>query len=127
MKLRVVVLALILGVASIQPVNAIENPRDLLKFCQKLEQGRKGAGEDIRIPNTRESLLCWGYMQAIQDLSVLVDEDRGRMLGSCPPEQTTSLQLIHSFVVYAKSHPDALEGNTAATVIKALQQAFPCR
>src|SRR5215467_16344260 len=67
MKLRVVVLALILGVASIQPVNAIENPRDLLKFCQKLEQGRKGAGEDIRIPNTRESLLCWGYMQAIQD------------------------------------------------------------
>jgi hypothetical protein len=28
----------------------------------------------IYIPSTREALTCWGYMQAMRDLSVLADE-----------------------------------------------------
>jgi hypothetical protein len=72
-------------------------------------------------------VLCWGYMQAMQDLSVLAYEDGTRIMGSCPPEQTTVLQLIHSFVTYARSHPDELEGNTTVAVFKALQHAYPCR
>jgi Rap1a immunity proteins len=107
--------------------NAVENARALAGYCQKLEQGTKGAAQHIRIPNTKEALLCWGYMQAVQDLSVLVYEDGIRIMGSCPPEQTTVLQLIRSFVTYARSHPDELEGNTAMAVFKALQHAYPCR
>jgi Rap1a immunity proteins len=107
--------------------NAIENARALASYCQKLEQGTKGAAQHIRIPNTKEALLCWGYMQAVQDLSVLVYEDGTGIMGSCPPEQTTALQLIRSFVTYARSHPDELEGNTAMAVFKALQHAYPCR
>ena len=72
---------------------AVENARALASYCQKLEQGTKGAARDIRIPNTKEALLCWGYMQAVQDLSVLVYEDGARIMGSCPPKQTTVLQL----------------------------------
>ena len=66
-----------------------------------LERGAKGDGRHLYIPRTREALTCWGYMQAMQDLSVLADEEGHRIMGACPPEQTMTLQLIHSFVRYA--------------------------
>jgi hypothetical protein len=53
-------------------VAAIENADELAGYCQSLERGAKGAGRHIVIPSTREALTCWGYMQAMQDLSVLV-------------------------------------------------------
>jgi hypothetical protein len=37
-------------------------------------------------------------MQAMQDLSVRADENRHWIMGACPPEQMTTLQLIRSFV-----------------------------
>ena len=122
-------LLLILMAASTwsQKANAVETARALATYCEKLERGTKGAAPHIRIPNTKEAVLCWGYMQAMQDLSVLAYEDGTRIMGSCPPEQTTVLQLIRSFVTYARSHPAELEGNTAVAVFKALQHTFPCR
>jgi Rap1a immunity proteins len=105
-----------------QNANAVESARDLASYCQKLDRGTKGAAQ-----NTKEALLCWGYMQAMQDLSVLAYEDGTRIMGSCPPEQTTVLQLIRSFVTYARTHSEELEGNTAVAVFKALQDAYPCR
>jgi hypothetical protein len=110
-----------------QNANAVESARDLASYCQKLDRGTKGAARHIQIPNTKEALLCWGYMQAMQDLSVLAYEDGTRIMGSCPPEQTTVLQLIRSFVTYARTHSEELEGNTAVAVFKALQDAYPCR
>lgn len=110
-----------------QKANAVESARALASYCQKLEQGTKGAAQHVRIPNNKEALLCWGYMQAVQDVSVLVYEDGTRIMGSCPPEQTTVLQLIRSFVTYARSHPDELEGNTLLAVFTALQHTYPCR
>src|SRR5262245_38348960 len=70
-----------------------------------------GAERHIYIPRTREALTCWGYMQAMQDLSVLADEEGHRIMGACPPEQTTTLQLIQSFVHYAGAHRTELQGN----------------
>jgi Rap1a immunity proteins len=95
--------------------------------CQELERDREGSGNDVLIPNSKEALLCWGYMQAMQDLSVLVDQHGRRVIGACPPEETTSLALIHAFLVYARAHASELKGNAAAVVIKALQESFPCR
>ena len=106
---------------------AIDSARELMESCQELERDREGSGKDILIPNSKEALLCWGYMQAMQDLSVLVDQHGRRVIGSCPPEETTSLQLIHAFLAYARSHAGELQGNAAATVIKVLQESFPCR
>jgi hypothetical protein len=60
-------------------------------------------------------------MQAMQDLSVLADED-----GACPPERTTLLELIQAFVSYARSHADKLPDNAALAVSLALHEAFPC-
>ena len=60
---------------------AVENARELAGYCQSLERGAKGAGRHIYIPRTREALTCWGYMQAMQDLSVLADEEGHRING----------------------------------------------
>src|ERR1700730_6136424 len=70
--------------------------RDLLNDCQSLERGKRGTGNQIQIPKTKEALVCWGYMQAMQDLSVWLDENGHKIIGSCPPEGTTLLALIHS-------------------------------
>src|SRR5258708_4769090 len=49
----------------------------------------------------------------MQDLSVLVDENGHRIMGACPPEQTTTLQLIRSLIRYARAHRSELPGNVA--------------
>jgi hypothetical protein len=125
-KAFALMVALLPFVAATSQASAIESARDLVNYCQHLEKGTKGTGEKIRIPNTKEALVCWGYMQSIQDLSVLSDEHGRRILAACPPERTTLLHLIHLFVTYARSHTSELQGNAAVVVIKALQEAFPC-
>jgi hypothetical protein len=74
----------------------IEKGDELAAYCQSLERGAKGAGRHVYIPSTREALTCWGYMQAMQDLSVLADENGHRIMEACPPEETTTLQLVRS-------------------------------
>ena len=106
---------------------AVENARELAGYCQSLERGAEGTKRQIYIPRTREALTCWGYMQAMQDLLVLADEDGHRIMGACPPEQTTTLQLIQSFVRYAHAHRSELQGNAVVTVFRALREAYPCR
>ena len=106
---------------------AVENARELADYCQSLERGTKGAGRHIYIPRTWEALTCWGYMQAVQDLSVLADEEGHRIMGACPPDQTTTMQLIQSFVRYARAHRSELQGNAVVTVFRALREAYPCR
>jgi hypothetical protein len=66
-------------------------------------------------------------MQAIQDLSVLADENGHRIMGACPPEQTTTLQLIRSFVRYARAHRSELPTNAVVAVFRPLRRAYPCR
>ena len=68
-------------------------------------------------------LTCAGQ---VRDLSVLADEDGHRIMGACPPERTTLLELIQAFVSYARSHADELSDNAALAVTRAFQEAFPC-
>jgi hypothetical protein len=109
-----------------QSAGATASAPDMVHYCWNLERGTKGRAKEIRIPNTRQALLCWGYMQAMQDMSVLVTPEGRTLIGSCPPEQTTLLRLIHIFVNFARSHRSEAQDNVAVTVIKALQEAFPC-
>jgi hypothetical protein len=104
--------------------HAMGSARELADDCRTLLKAKRGAGEQIQIPVTKKALVCWGYMQAMQDLSVLADEDGGRIMGACPPERTTLLQLIQAFVSYARSHE--LPDNAALAVTRAFQEAFPC-
>jgi len=124
----VLVSLMVLAIVPATPhqARAIESARELVSSCEELEKGREGAGKEILIPGSGPALLCWGYMQAMQDLSVLVDQRGQRVIGSCPPEQATSIELIQAVLVYARAHPRDLDGNAAALVIQALQAKFPC-
>jgi hypothetical protein len=122
--LPAIVVAIVLIFASEQVQSA--NPvGDLLNGCQSLERGKHGTGQMVHIPKSKGALVCWGYMKAMQDLSVWVDENGNKILGSCPPERTTTLDLIHSFARYGRSHRRQLPSNAALAVAKAFQQAFP--
>jgi hypothetical protein len=123
---RVLLIGLVATVAFAWSAAAVENAHELAGYCQSLERGVKGAGRDIYIPRTRETLTCWGYMRAMQDLSVLADENGHRIMGACPPEQTTTLELIRSFVRYARAHRSQLLVNAVVAVFRALREAYPC-
>ena len=110
-------LALVAGLSL--SAHAMGSTRELADDCRSLLHAKTGAGEQICIPFTKKALVCWGYMQAMQDLSVLADED-GR-----PPERTTLLELIQAFVSYVRSQE--LPDNAALAVTRALQEAFPCK
>jgi hypothetical protein len=120
---RILSIGLVATVAFAWSAAAVENAHELAGYCQSLERGAKGAGRQI----TREALTCWGYMQAMQDLSVLSDEEGHRIMGACPSEQTSTLQLIQSFVRYAHAHRSELQGNAVVAVFRALREAYPCR
>jgi len=124
---RALLIGLIATVAFPWSAAAIENADELAGYCQSLERGAKGVGRHIYIPSTREALTCWGYMQAMQDLSVLADENGHRIMGACPLEQTTTLQLIRSFVRYARAHRSELPDNAVVAVFRALREDYPCR
>jgi hypothetical protein len=111
---------------SSEHAQAAASAGDLLNNCQSLERGKKGTGHLVKIPNTKEALICWGYMEAMQDLSVWVDENGHRIMGSCPSGQTTVLELIQAFVKYARSHRSELQDNAAVIVRMAFEEAFPC-
>jgi len=127
--LKPLVLVLMLfGAASLAPSRAaaLDETGELARSCQKLESSTKGRGDSIQIPGTRDALLCWGYMRAIQDIAMLVDPEGRRLIGACPPEDSRLTDLIHAFVEYARSHRRAGDENTALAVIGALRQAYPC-
>jgi hypothetical protein len=126
MGAAVMLLALIILLLPSRQAKAFETARELAAQCQSVTSAAKQRGRDILIPGTKGALQCWGYMQAMQDLSVLSDQSGKRLIGACPSEQTTLLQLTRAFVGYARRHRDDLDNDAVLTVIKALQEAFPC-
>ena len=113
---RLLVIAGIALLAALHRAQAANSTRDLLNDCQSLERGNQGSGRVIDIPKTREALVFWGYMKAMQDLSVWVDQNGNRILGSCPPETVTTLDLIRAFLKYGRSYRGELPSNPAMAV-----------
>ena len=61
-------------------------------------------------------------------MTVLADEDEHRIIGACPPEQTTTLQLIQSFVRYARaSHRTPGQCGSDGVSSTARSLPLPCR
>ena len=108
------------------PHGAHASARELAGQCQTLLKGKHGSGEQIRIPLTKPALACWGYMQAVQDFAALADEKGQRLLGICPPDRATMLDLIRAFVRYADAQGKDLPDNGGLAVTQALQSAYPC-
>jgi Rap1a immunity proteins len=111
---------------SLLPAHAVESPYELARQCEALKKGAKGSGRALTIPRSRGPLLCWGYMQAVQDLGELTDEEGHRLAGFCPPRGSRLSDLIHAFLNSAHSRRADTNANTLIAVIKALQEAYPC-
>jgi hypothetical protein len=122
---RALALILVLLFAAL-PRDAHASARDLAGQCQTLLRGKHGSGEHIRIPFTKPALTCWGYMQAVQDFAALADENGKRVLGICPPDRATMLDIVQAFVRYADAQGKDLPDNAALAVTQALQSAYPC-
>jgi hypothetical protein len=108
------------------PRDAHASARELAGDCQALLQGKQGNGDEIRIARTKPALECWGYMQAVQDFAALASEDGRRILGICPPDRATLLDMVRAFVRHARRQGKDLPDNAALAVTQALQSAYPC-
>jgi hypothetical protein len=61
---------------------------ELLQSCEAVvSTAGPAAGQTIDIPT--EGLPCWYYMEAIQNMSVLVDQAGQPLLGVCAPPDST--------------------------------------
>jgi len=103
-----------------------ETGNGLLQACEALEREARISGGNIQLPARTDVHKCWGYMAAMQDLSVAVDETGKPLLGSCPSPKTTLTQLIRVFTNYARAHPQELHLKASQLVYRAMLSAFPC-
>jgi hypothetical protein len=124
-------LILLLALVAVSPSFAapdpgrIDNARALASACRPIQRSLANPGRHQKV-SLMPGLLCLGYMQAMQDISVLTDEEGERVLGSCPSAKTTLEQLILAFMTYSDSHRDQLDQSAAVMVIKSFRSAFPC-
>jgi CTP synthase (UTP-ammonia lyase) len=122
----IMALALLAVSFSSRPAQAYETAHELAAQCKSIDTSTLPDSNDVLIPGTKGALQCWGYMQAMQDLFVLVDEDGRRIMGVCPNEQTSLLQMTRAFVAYADRHSSDLHNDAALIVVQALKETFPC-
>ena len=72
---------LLAAIAVSHDARALETPQQFAKNCEVLEVAIKGKRQKLQIPKASPALLCWGYMQAMQDISALADHDGRRIAG----------------------------------------------
>lgn len=99
-------------------------PSELLQSCQSVANTAAAKGSQLEIPES--GIPCWYYMSAVQNMSVLVDESGVRLLGLCPPADSTVLDFVKIFVQYARKKK-AEDDNPAALALPGLAKAYPCR
>jgi Rap1a immunity proteins len=119
-------LALVTVPFSSRPAQAFETARELATQCKGIDASAPQSERDAYIPGTSAASQCWGYMQAMQDLLALVDDDGRRIMGVCPNEQTSLLQMTHTFVGYAERHSSDLSNDAALIVVQSMKETFPC-
>ena len=102
------------------------SPDRLLQSCQAIIR-TTGNAESRSVGIPVAGLACWYYMAAVQDLSVVVDQNGRHLLGVCAPKNTTLMQYVRIFARYAKGHPNESADGAGALALRGLVRAFPCR
>jgi Rap1a immunity proteins len=103
-----------------------QTARELLHVCESLQRGMRVKGTQVFIPPGSDVAQCWGFMLAVQQYSTLADHDGKTLLGACPKPDTTTTQVLRTFIEYARSHPDELGLPAADIAFNAMAEAFPC-
>ncbi|NGM34890.1 hypothetical protein G4G93_13310 [Methylobacterium sp. DB0501] len=116
--------ALLLGPG---PVYAAEGAV-LVAQCKSLLRGAKVRGDQVEFRQDPETVGCWAFMAAVQDLAGVADSpNQPPILGACLPADGNRLQLVRAVVAYGGAHPPALRENAGVLALLALRDAFPCR
>jgi hypothetical protein len=122
---RSILAALLASVWIGTPAQA-QSARELLHVCELLQRGIHVKGAQVLIPPGSGVAQCWGFMLAVQQYSTLADRDGRTLLGACPKPDTTTTQVLRTFIAYARSHPDKLGLPAADVAFNAMAEAFPC-
>ena len=103
-----------------------QTARELLHVCELLQSGMHVRGTQVFIPPGSDVAQCWGFISAVQQYSILADQDGKTLLGACPKPDTATTQVLRIFIKYARSHPEKLGLPAAAVAFNAMADAFPC-
>jgi hypothetical protein len=124
MRLRPLIAAALLLTAGCDTAQAM-SARDLLNSCDAALRTIKDSGKELSIAPAGQR--CWNYMEAVQDMVALADEDGHRLLGVCVPEDGRTDGLVRAFTKHAHGHPEELETRAAIVVLHGLWAEFPCK
>jgi hypothetical protein len=76
------------------------SPADLLTSCEAITSASP-LSEQNTLDIPAEGLPCWYYMSAVQNMTALADERGERLLGICPPPDSTVLDFVRIYVQHA--------------------------
>jgi hypothetical protein len=114
----------ILLILYVSPCHA-KTAAEMLSGCRQVAQAPIQNGQ-ISIPATLPVGKCWGAFTLIDELATWVLPSGVRLLGSCPPDNSTRSQLVAVFVEYVDRNPQRRNDLFGETVVAALRAAFPC-
>jgi Rap1a immunity proteins len=117
---------LLLQQAAAQPYSAEE----MLSQCQQLLATAKRSEEpdSLELDNTFATGTCWGAFLGIQQLATLkIAGAHNPLFRLCVPEDTTLVQFIQLFDIYARRHPERQSEPFTVVALAALHEAFLCR
>jgi hypothetical protein len=104
----------------------MESANELLSSCEDFLRAYRPSGVGFTLqPESGPAYECWGYINAIQQLSALTDHGR-TLTGACPAPATSALQIMEVVVAYLRKHPEELHERAGVEAVYALRQAFPC-
>ncbi|WP_288586810.1 Rap1a/Tai family immunity protein [uncultured Methylobacterium sp.] len=110
-----------------EPARAAEGAV-LVAQCKVLLRSAKARGDQVEFRQDPETVGCWSFMGAVQDLAGVADTaNQPPILGTCLPPDGNRLQLVRAVVAYGAAHPPALREPAGVLALLALRDAFPCR
>jgi Rap1a immunity proteins len=125
MRLTLAVLAILCS-STFSAHSSVESANELLGNCEAFLRAYRPSGVGFTLqPESGPVYECWGYTNAILQLSALTDHGR-TLTGACPPTATTALEIIEVVVAYLRKHPEELHERAGVEAVYALRQAFPC-
>jgi hypothetical protein len=106
---------------------------ELLRSCEVVLQSAKRVGTDKTwVPH--EGSQCWYYLEAVLDMTRLVEPSECKMLPCkspmlriCLPEDVSFTQIIRVYVNEAQKNPKLLHLYASGLAVAALREAFPCQ
>lgn len=125
MQLTLAVLAILYS-SMFSAHSNVETANELLSGCEDFLDAYRPSGVGFTLrPESASVYECWGYINAIMQLSALTDHGR-TLTGACPAPAFSALQVIEVLVAYLRKHPEALHERAGVVAVFALRQAFPC-